>query len=238
MPIIDFFRKLFDTSDFPARWHCGNWSDGHGWLHILSDVLIFAAYMAIPIVLAIFIRRRRDLPFPRVFWLFVAFIAFCGIGHLVEAIIFWKPLYRVSGLFKLGTAVASWATVLALVPTLRRALLLRSPEELEREVEARTNDLEREKATLEAVLSAIGSGVAVADADGKITVFNEAAEDILGLGPVREPMEKWAEVYGLYRPDGHRYETDELPLARVLRGTPSVDEDMLVRSPFVQASAR
>jgi hypothetical protein len=30
--------RLFDTSDFPPRWQCGNWTWGHGWLHILSDL--------------------------------------------------------------------------------------------------------------------------------------------------------------------------------------------------------
>jgi hypothetical protein len=32
--MFDFLSKLFDTSDFPARWHCGHWTVGHGWLHI------------------------------------------------------------------------------------------------------------------------------------------------------------------------------------------------------------
>ena len=35
--------------------------------------------------------------------------------HLVEAIIFWYPIYRISGLLKLATAVVSWATVIALI---------------------------------------------------------------------------------------------------------------------------
>ena len=62
--MLEFLAKLFDTSDFPARWHCGNWSASHGWLHVLSDVAIFGAYTAIPCVLAYFIIRRRDVPFP------------------------------------------------------------------------------------------------------------------------------------------------------------------------------
>lgn len=39
--MIEFLAKLLDTSDFPARWHCGNWTSGEGWLHIVSDVAIF-----------------------------------------------------------------------------------------------------------------------------------------------------------------------------------------------------
>ena len=34
---------LLDTTGFPARWHCGRWSSELGWLHIVSDALIFLA---------------------------------------------------------------------------------------------------------------------------------------------------------------------------------------------------
>ena len=45
--MFSFFANLFDTTDFPPRWKCGEaWTAGHGWLHIVSDVVIFAAYTA------------------------------------------------------------------------------------------------------------------------------------------------------------------------------------------------
>jgi signal transduction histidine kinase len=135
--MLEFFTKLFDTSDFPPRWFCGNWSDGHGWLHVSSDLATFGAYMAIPCVLAFFVIRRKDLPFPRIFWLFAAFIFSCGAVHLVEAIIFWSPVYRLSGLMKLVMATISWATVFALIPATPLALALRSPKELELEIQER-----------------------------------------------------------------------------------------------------
>lgn len=113
---------LFDTSGFPARWHCGIWSDALGWLHIGSDVAIFSAYTAIPLVLAFFILRKPDVPFPKIFWLFIAFIFACGFGHLLEAVIFWHPVYRLAGVVKLVTAVVSWATVIALVFIVPQAL--------------------------------------------------------------------------------------------------------------------
>ena len=52
--MVEYFRLLFDTSGFPARWNCGQWSDAHGWLHILSDLAIFGAYSAIPLTLVYF----------------------------------------------------------------------------------------------------------------------------------------------------------------------------------------
>lgn len=136
--MFEFLGKLLDTSDFPARWHCGQWTPTHGWIHVLSDVAIFGAYTAIPCVLAYFILRRRDVPFPRILWLFVAFIFACGFVHLIEAIIFWHPVYRLSGLVKLTTAIVSWGTVVALVQIVPQALhlpgLARLNDELRNEV--------------------------------------------------------------------------------------------------------
>jgi hypothetical protein len=48
--VLEFFRKLFDTADWPPRWHCGNWTGFHGWLYIISDLLIWSAYFAIPLL--------------------------------------------------------------------------------------------------------------------------------------------------------------------------------------------
>jgi branched-subunit amino acid ABC-type transport system permease component len=120
--MANVIAELFDTSGFPARWHCGIWSDALGWLHIGSDVAIFGAYIAIPVVLAYFVVRKPDIPFPKIFWLFVAFIFSCGFGHLLEAIIFWHPVYRLAGVVKLVTAIVSWGTVVALVLVVPLAL--------------------------------------------------------------------------------------------------------------------
>ena len=116
--------KLFDTSDFPRRWNCGTWTPFHGWVHIVSDIAIWGAYMSIPILIIFYVRRRADVPFPSVYLLFAAFILSCGTGHLIEAGIFWWPAYRVSGASKAITAMVSWATVIALIPILPKALAL------------------------------------------------------------------------------------------------------------------
>src|SRR5262245_17662245 len=139
--MLDFFSNLFNTQDFPPRWHCGNWTSELGWLHILSDIAVFGAYTAIPVVLTYFVIRKRDVPFPRIFWLFAAFIFSCGFGHLIEAIIFWQPVYRFAGLVKLATATVSWLTVFALVPIVPKALhipgLTKLNGDLQREVDER-----------------------------------------------------------------------------------------------------
>lgn len=145
----DFFSKLFDTSDFPARWHCGAWTAEHGWTHIIADVTIFAAYVAIPVLILSFMLKKRDVPFPRVGWFFAAFIFFCGTGHLMEATIFWWPNYRLDGLIKVGTAAASWATVIAVAPLLPRALELPGLNALIHSLEREVGERERAEAALQ-----------------------------------------------------------------------------------------
>lgn len=141
-----FASKIFDTSDFPPRWYCGSWTQIHGWLHIVSDLLVWSAYLAIPIALIYFVRKRSDVPFTPLFWLFGGFILACGTTHFMEAVIFWWPAYRLAGMIKLATGVISWVTVLVLLPVIPKALRLKSPEQLEKEVTQRTREL-RNKTT-------------------------------------------------------------------------------------------
>lgn len=137
---MEFLSRLFDATGFPARWQCGSgWQETPwlGWLHILSDLGVWGAYVAIPVVLVYFLLRRKDLPFRKIFLLFGAFILACGTTHLIEAIIFWYPVYRLAGMVKLLTAVVSWATVFSLFRVVPGVLTMRTPEELELEIAAR-----------------------------------------------------------------------------------------------------
>ncbi|TWU04475.1 vacuolar protein sorting family 37 protein [Stieleria varia] len=136
------FSELFDTQGFPPRWRCGSWSDLHGWVHIVSDSLIFGAYIAIPILITYFVFQRSDIRFLKIYWLFAGFIFSCGFGHLIEATIFWHPWYRFSGLIKICTAVVSWATVLALIPALPRALELPGLAPLNEKLQDKNEELE------------------------------------------------------------------------------------------------
>ncbi len=134
----EFFRKLFDTSDWPPRWHCGRWTDFHGWLYIISDLLIWSAYFAIPILILTYVRRQgKAVRFNILYLLFASFILACGTTHLLDAIMFWVPAYRVSALIRCVTGIVSWVTVYFLVKLLPTAFSLKSAQELEAEVRLR-----------------------------------------------------------------------------------------------------
>ena len=135
---MNLFADLFSNAGFIARAQCGVWTPGLIRLHNVSDFLIWTAYIAIPIVLVKFAySRRKELPFKQLFWLFGLFILACGTTHLMDIVMFYNPLYRLSGVIKLVTAAASWGTVIALVRVTPLALAMRSPEDLEREIEQR-----------------------------------------------------------------------------------------------------
>ncbi len=142
--VINFFKKLFDPTGFPPRWHCGTgWDDFTGWLYILSDFSIWAAYFAIPLIIIRYITRRHDARFTRIYFLFASFILACGTTHLVDVIIFWHPVYRFSALVRFVTGIVSWLTVIVLVKLLPTAFSLKSAQELESEVEQRKRAEER-----------------------------------------------------------------------------------------------
>lgn len=54
--------------------------------------------------------------------MFCAFIMSCGFSHLLDAVMFHVPAYRLFGLVKLITAIVSWTTLVAMIPVIPRAL--------------------------------------------------------------------------------------------------------------------
>jgi PAS domain S-box-containing protein len=125
----EFLRKLF-SSDFMPHGYCYLWKPEIVWLHAASDGAIALSYLFIPLALIYFVRKRRDLPFHWVFFMFGVFILGCGATHAMEIWTLWHGTYRLAGVIKAITAVASVTTAAALVPMIPRALLLPSPSQL------------------------------------------------------------------------------------------------------------
>ena len=136
--IIDFFKGLFETRLWPARWHCGYWSDFHGWLYITSDLLIWLAYFMIPIIIFNYVSRRKQvIKYSGIYLLFGAFILLCGTTHFLDASMFWVPMYRLNGFVRFITAIISLLTVYYLIKILPEAFTQKTSIELEREINRR-----------------------------------------------------------------------------------------------------
>lgn len=135
-----FLARLF-TSDFMPHGHCFFWRPEILWLHVLSDFAIGLAYYLIPFALFQFVRRRKDLVFNWMFILFAVFILACGTTHFMNIWTMWHGTYRLDGIIKLVTALASISTAILLYPLIPKALALKSPAQLEIEVQARTREL-------------------------------------------------------------------------------------------------
>lgn len=181
--LADFFKNLFDSSDWPPRWHCGRWSEFHGWLYIISDLLIWSAYFSIPLVIINYISKRTDIRFIKLYFLFGAFILACGATHFFDAIAFWIPVYRLNALVRFITAMLSWTTVFYLVKLLPVAFSLKSPGELEAEIEQRkiaeAQSRESEE-QIQNLFDAAPDAVIIIDEQGQVTKWNPKAAALFG----------------------------------------------------------
>jgi hypothetical protein len=119
---MDWFTRLCSSGGFQPYGFCYNWNSGLVWLHVVSDVLIAAAYFAIPVILLWFLRQRRDIPFGWILALFGIFIVACGATHLMEIWNLWHAQYWLAGVLKAVTALASVSTAIVLVILVPRLL--------------------------------------------------------------------------------------------------------------------
>ncbi|WP_139276620.1 PAS domain-containing protein [Spirulina major] len=121
---------VLDNHLYIPHGHCYLWQKPLVSLHFISDGLIAIAYYSIPLLLLYFLSQRRDVPFPRVFILFSAFIVACGTTHLLAIWTLWHPIYWIAGMVKAITAFVSVWTAGAMVQIIPAALTLPSPAQL------------------------------------------------------------------------------------------------------------
>jgi signal transduction histidine kinase/DNA-binding response OmpR family regulator/HPt (histidine-containing phosphotransfer) domain-containing protein len=85
---------------------------------------------------------------------------------------------------------------------------------------------------LRSILHNIAEGVVVADLSGRLLLFNPAADDALGGLLTDTPPTAWAEQYGCFLPDRKTpYPSEQLPLARALRGEEVDRAQVFFRNP-------
>lgn len=135
---------FFSNSDFMPHGMCYLWQPDILWTSVISDVLTALAYFSITAAVVIFVKKRKDIPYPWFFLLAgsVIFLA-CGTSHLVSAIIIWEPIYGISAIVKAITAVTSVATGIIIWLVLPFFLNFPSPSMLEKKNRALQDSLNK-----------------------------------------------------------------------------------------------
>jgi PAS domain S-box-containing protein len=117
-------------TDFLPHGFCYQWNTTLLLLHVISDGLITLSYFCIPIALIYVVKKRGDLPFNWIFFMFGGFIVSCGITHFMEIWTIWHATYLLSGVLKAATAALSVLTAVMMIPMIPKALAIPSPAEL------------------------------------------------------------------------------------------------------------
>jgi len=87
--------------------------------------------------------------------------------------------------------------------------------------------------TVGTLLDSLTEGVIVADRSGQLRYFNPVAEEILGVGVQDVSPEEWTTTYGCYYPDRITpFPSEDLPLARALKGEEVCDELLYIKNPM------
>lgn len=121
------------------------------WLVILwagSDLLIFAAYSAIPFALLQVVRQRSDMKHKGLVMLFAGFILLCGLTHLLSIVTLWIPIYPMVGLVKLATGLVSATTAVVLFRLVPVLVAFPSHAELEEQNARLSEEIEAHERTL------------------------------------------------------------------------------------------
>ncbi|XHC13457.1 PAS domain-containing protein [Labrenzia sp. ac12] len=125
---------LFGAAAFMPHGYCLLWRPDLVAIHAISDALIALAYIAIPLMIFGFLRKRLDIQgnSRKIGYLFIAFILACALTHLTALVTLWWPIYGAQGLIKLLTALVSVATAVVVWRVRPMLLAIPSLKDLER----------------------------------------------------------------------------------------------------------
>ncbi len=121
-------------------------------MQVFSEATIGVAYYAIPLLLGIFlVKRRTIIPFPEILGLFVAFIFLCGTTHFFAIFTIWFPAYEVEAWLKVLTAVVSMMTALVLIPRLPELIAMPGVQQAYEQARASLKTLQDRNIQLETI---------------------------------------------------------------------------------------
>ncbi|CAK0761038.1 two-component system, sensor histidine kinase and response regulator [Azospirillaceae bacterium] len=130
--MLEWMVEFFSTDGFTPHGFCITWRPDVFWANVMSDGIIAISYFSIPLAIIYFTINRRDIIFPKVSYLFGAFIVTCGITHAMSIWVLWAPDYGVEALTKMVTAAVSLPTAILLWLLMPAALKLPTQRDIER----------------------------------------------------------------------------------------------------------
>src|SRR6266446_3544036 len=221
--MIEFFQKIF-ISDFLPHGTCYLWNPAVLWLNVVSDLIIAAAYYAIPVLLFIFVRKRRDFTFNWIVAAFAVFILACGTTHLLGVWTVWHATYRLDGVVKAITAAASVTTALLLaplLPTLVRLPNLTQLAAMNRQLQEETKQLAESAEGLRRhadLLDLAHDAIIVREVDGTIRSWNRGAERLYGWTREEALGRVTHELFQTRHPEGVTFILNETARSRHWEG--------------------
>ena len=182
---------MFSSEGFVPRRVCGLWPDWLIWEHVAGNSLIWLAYVAIPLMIwRLGVRRSEVAPFMGVVRALALFIGMCGLGHFLDMLAFFHPMYRLSGHVLILTGVVSWWTAWRLCRAWPALMALKGPAEFEQVIAQRTAELTRaiadlersevDRAHLATIVESSHDAIIGESLDGVIISWNAAAERLFG----------------------------------------------------------
>ncbi len=174
----------FLTLAFMPHGACYFWQPSLVGLHLGSNGIIAISYFSIPFTLIYLVRKRQDLPFNGLFFLFAAFIVFCGLGHLMDIWTLWYPNYWVSGVIRAITAIVSFLTAISLIRLSSRILALPSSTQLEQEIEERKlaeTALQESQRRFKAIFNQTFQMMGLLTPEGNILSVNQTALNFMAV---------------------------------------------------------
>jgi PAS domain S-box-containing protein len=208
----DLLSSWLGRNGYLPHGYCFTWSPGLLWSMVTADAVILLSYYSIPLALLQFARKRRDVSFNGILFLFSAFIFACGTTHLLSIWTIWQPDYGLETLAKIATAAISLVTAVLLWPLLPKALRVPSVAQLQALVAQLEREAEQRRAaeagradseeSMEAALASIGAGFITTDAAGRVTRISPLAQRLTGWPHAEALGRELTEVYERHAPAG------------------------------------